>query len=61
MRESTQEMDSATPTQYLATFLAVIQIVYLSFKAHKSAREHENRQSLSREKIKEIVLSRKAI
>ena len=38
----------------LATFLTVIQIAYLSFKAHKLAREHQCRQSLSGEKIKEL-------
>ena len=45
----------------VATFLAVIQIAYLSFKAHKLAREHQHRQSLSGEKIKEIALSSKGI
>ena len=45
----------------VAMFLAVIQIAYFSFKAHKSAREHQRRQSLSGGKIKKIVLSCKAI
>ena len=45
----------------VATFLAVIQIIYLSIKAHKLAREHQQRQSLSGERIKKIALSRKAI
>ena len=45
-----------------ATFLTVNQIAYLSsFKAHKLAREHQHRQSLSGKKIKGIALSRKAI
>lgn len=45
----------------VATFLAVIQIIYLSIKAHKLAREHQRRQSLSGEKLRKIALSRKAI
>ena len=39
----------------VATFLAVIQIACLSFKANKSAREHQRRQSLSGKKIKGIA------
>ena len=45
----------------VATFLAVIQIIYLAVKAHKLAREHQLRQSLSGERIRKIALSRRAI
>ena len=45
----------------VATFLAVVQIIYLSVKAHKLAKAHQRRQSLSGERIRKIALSRKAI
>ena len=45
----------------VATFLAVIQIIYLSIQAHKLAKAHQHRQSLSGDRIRKIALSRKAI
>ena len=45
----------------VATFLAVIQIIYLSVKAHKLAKAHQRRQSIRGDRIRKIALSRKAI
>ena len=45
----------------IATFLAVIQIIYLSVKAHKLSKAHQRRQSVSGERLRRIALSRKAI
>lgn len=45
----------------IATFLAIIQIIYLGVKAHKLARDHQQRQTRAGEKLRRIALSRKAI
>ena len=45
----------------VGTFLAIIQIIYLSIKAHKLAKERQHRQSISGERNRKIALSRKAI
>lgn len=45
----------------LATSLAIIQIFYLSLKAHKLSKQVQRRQSLSGERLTRIALSRKAI
>ena len=45
----------------VGTFIAVIQIIFLSMKAHKMAKERQRRQCLSGERNRKIALSRKAI
>ena len=45
----------------IATFLAVIQIIYLSVKGHKLSKARQHRQSVSGERMRRIALSRKAI
>ena len=45
----------------VATFLAIIQIIYLSVKAHQLSKERQRRQSISRRRMRRIALSCKTI